>query len=112
MDANPNPDRLRPWLSYALKIAGWALPLGWAIVMALLSARDSLKANTTALNGVQAELAAVRAEVASKVTLAQVDARIQAEFARLRITESLAELRVEMKHASDGIKEIKDGLRK
>ena len=106
-----NSVKTKEWLGYVGKIAGWALPLGVTVVMALLSARDSLKANTSALNGVQAELAALRVEVANKVTLAQVDARIQGEIARLGITESLAALRVQMQHAAEGIKEIKDGLR-
>lgn len=106
-----NPDKWLTRLSQVGKIASWVLPLCLTLVMAGLSARDSLKANTAALNGVQIELAALRAEVAGKVTLAQVDARIQGEIARLGITESLAALRVQMLHAAEGIKEIKDGLR-
>ena len=106
----PTANQDKPWLSYLGKLAGW-LPLVLSLVMAAVAARDSLRANTTALQGVQAELAALRVEVAGKVTLAQVDARIQAEITRLGITESLAALRVQVAHAAEGIKEIKDELR-
>lgn len=105
-------DKVKIWLGQALRVGSFLMPLLISLVVFGFNIRDGLKTNTEAVKAVGVELTALRADMTKKVSSAEVEAQINAALMRLRITDSLAELKIQVSRAADDVKELRLELRK